>query len=188
MKSIKYSLLGLLIQFELASNCCSQPSSLPNEVDDKSKPPFVVDDRPIGESGNKEIAGLINYSDSSEILNLAQGSLEFLKVTNPDLVKNKTKYETIADKRLIKNVRVINFEEKKTILESLTEIENGKNNLTYNPTLAIRVFKDFEFSLILISIKDRQAKIFTKKSPNGKLVIIPSKFCSALSKIAARNK
>ena len=177
MKTIK--LFGLLVAF-LSLHVAGQEAANSNVAESKK-----VNSKDNVASAKTDIASMLFSSDSAELINITPESIDFIKFTNPKEVTGRTIYETIANGRIILKITPLRSIDRDDLIKSLESIHKGEHSLGFMPTFAVRCFKDYEYSLILISPHDLQAEILDKKGDHDP-AFVSAKFCEILKTINSK--
>jgi len=174
MKKIKLS--GLLVAF-LSIYVAGQDAVNSNVAESRK-----VDSKENVAIAQTDIASVLSSSDSAELINITPESIDFIKSTNPKEAKDRTVYETIANGRIMLKITPLRLIDRDDLIKSLDSIHIGEHSLGFMPTFAVRCFKEYEYSVILISPHDLQAEILDKKGDHDP-VFVSAKFCEILKNI-----
>ena len=174
MKNIK--LLGLLVA--LLSLCVVGQEAAKSKVAESEK----VDSKNNAANAETDIQSVVSSSDSAELINITPESIDFLKFTNAKEAIGRTTYETIANGRIILRITPLRLTDRDDLVKSLDSIHKGEHSLGFMPTFAIRCFKGYDYSLMLISPHDFQARILDKKGEHDPQ-FVSAKFCEILNTI-----
>lgn len=130
-----------------------------------------------------QIEDLLRTADSAEIIRLLPGQLKFYRFLFPEKVANITEFECLSGYP-VASIKIVSANGKRSLQDALTRQVEPKNaGFTFAPSFAIRCFTDNNFTSILISPHDHQAKILLSSESNI-VVNIPNAFVQSIINLA----